>query len=61
MTEYVISILDGIKSENRGDASEPSMMNQDMVSFGEFVTLMWSMDEQRKAGVLMNDGPEVVK
>jgi hypothetical protein len=33
-----------------------------MVSFGEFVTLMWSLDEQRKAGVLMQDldeGPEM--
>jgi hypothetical protein len=29
-----------------------------MVSFGEFVTLMWSMDEQRKARVLLNDAPD---
>ena len=61
--EYLLNSLEEIQRENKGaDTSQASLRDPDMVSFGEFVTLMWSLDEQRKAGILMQDldeGPEM--
>lgn len=55
--------MEEIQRENKeADQSQSSLRDPEAVSFGEFVTLMWSLDEQRKAGVLLQDldeGPEM--